>query len=399
MEICDTSNCTGCQLCHDICPVNAIEFVENEKGFKYPKIKDNCINCGLCKKNCPVNNVLNNHFNQVYYACWNKDDVQRNESSSGGVFYLLAEYILNQGGIVVGVSWTSKSTVHHIVIDNIDKLYLLQKSKYVQSNTKGIFKYVKKALVNGKKVLFSGTPCQVAALKMYLNNDQLKNIILIDVICHGVPNERVLRDYLDYLSDYNGKSVRNVDFRYKKKKWKLFKVKVTFEDGTTNYYDTDKDSYFILFNKNYILRDSCYHCKYAQMERYSDITLGDFWNYFPLNFKMRKYQNGISCVTLNSERGVSLFNKIKHNLLYEERNILDVKNSNYTLTNSFDKNKNYDIFWEKYIKYGYKEAISILDLETVDAQKISSIIKIKAFIKSHIYVFPKFIQNILLRRN
>ncbi|WP_336433174.1 Coenzyme F420 hydrogenase/dehydrogenase, beta subunit C-terminal domain [Coprobacillus cateniformis] len=322
----------------------------------------------------------------------------RIESSSGGVFSLLAEYVLNKGGLVVGASWHTKSTVNHIIIDKIDNLHLLQKSKYVQSDTKNIYKSIKEQISIGKLILFSGTPCQVAALKIFLSANQLKNVILVDVICHGVPNDKVLSEHLNYLSKINNKCVEKIDFRYKEEKWNSFKVKVTFDDNSFKFYDTNTDPYFVAFNRNYILRESCYQCNYASMDRVSDITLGGFWNYFPLTYKMRKYGEGISCVMINTKIGENLFNEIKNDLIYEERDKVDVKNSNRSLEKSFDKNENYNIFWEKYLSRGYENAISVLDVGSIDNSFTPFFIKIKSIIKNHLYMFPKNVQNRLLKR-
>lgn len=399
MEICKPENCTGCKMCADICPVNAISFEIDKKGFLYPKVDENCINCELCELKCPANNSsVKSEYDQKCYAAWNKDKRERINSSSGGVFSLLAKEILKDGGIVVGAAWQSRDKVKHIVVRDEKELDKLKKSKYLQSNTDGIYDIVQKELIKGKKVLFSGTPCQVAGIRNIVSEKNRENLITVDLICHGIPNEKIFHEHIIYLEKKFKKEIKEVNFRYKEIGWTEFKVLVTFEDDSIVLISTNDDEYFKAFNKNYILRNSCYQCKYSNLNREADITLGDFWEFYPLSFKMRYFHEGISCVLVNSHVGENLFSRIKQKIIFEERTLSSAKESNHSLIKSFDKNKNYELFWNAYIKEGYEKAITILSLEGNKVNvKVPTKIKIKAYVKKHLYYFPKWMQKLLVR--
>ena len=170
-KIIEKNKCTGCTACLNICPNKAIEFIEDEEGFKYPKIiQDKCINCGLCKKTCPILNY-EKRFHLKSYACYNKNIEERLNSSSGGIFILLAKYILKNGGVVFGAAFDQQNNLYHVKVDNMNDVKSLMGSKYLQSDLKGIFAKVKEDLKQQKKVLFTGTPCQVEGLKRFLKKD------------------------------------------------------------------------------------------------------------------------------------------------------------------------------------------------------------------------------------
>lgn len=297
------SNCTGCNACYNACPVNAISMIENEEGFKYPQIDLNiCINCGLCEKNCPAINrktIKQKDIKSVYAVSAN-DEIRKN-SSSGGVFTLLANYILEHDGYVCGAAFSEDfSKVEHIIIDKKEDLYKLQTSKYVQSDIGVVYKEIKVLLEENKKVLFSGTPCQVEGLNHYLNK-KYANLLTIDVLCHGAPSPRVWREYLKEISQE--KEVENVNFRNKEKGWgHPINIKIKFKNNTFYNNNSKNDLYYIAFIKNLILRKSCATCQYTNLNRPSDITLGDFWGIgkFSRSINDRK---GLSLVIANSLKG------------------------------------------------------------------------------------------------
>ncbi len=218
-EICDNEQCTGCGLCSIKCPKQCISIVENNEGFRYPHISSElCVDCGMCRRVCPsINNVEKNSVTNVY-AAWAKDDTVRMTSSSGGIFGVIATYIINQGGIVAGVSLDfEKLVLRHICVDNIDDLEKLKKSKYFQSDCLDVFSEIKQRLNVGQYVLFTGTACQVVALKQYLSGINTDKLYTVDVLCHGVTSRKVVHSYIEDLEKTYGDTAIEIQFRNKEK--------------------------------------------------------------------------------------------------------------------------------------------------------------------------------------
>lgn len=346
MVICELSNCTGCGMCVNICRQKAITMAEGEHGFIFPKINNEiCIDCNLCKSRCPSNSQIPTGNNvQNVYAAWNRNNEIRGTSSSGGIFYLLSNFVIDKGGVVAGVAWNKRNHPQHILIDNVDDIGLLQGSKYSQSNTQNIYAEIKELLQSGRIVLFSGTPCQNIALKSYLGKEYC-NLVNIDLVCHGVPSNRMLDDYYNMFN----RKVDKVRLRYKDPWWDYCFVRLDFEDGSKYQALTIEDDYFNLFNIGFSLRESCHNCKYANTHRYGDITLADFWGFKAHNFKTRDYNKGTSCVLINSEKGKRLFDAIKDFSFYEESTLDEAINGNKCLKEPFKVDKIVlDQFWRDY---------------------------------------------------
>ena len=308
MENSFCKNCTGCAACANVCPVGAIEMRANAEGFLYPFInQDKCINCGLCARTCPVLNKKNdNNPKPVCYIGMAKNAI-RAKSSSGGIFSVLAQYFLDRGGLVCGAAWNTESRcVEHIVISTIDDLPKLQSSKYLQSDTKRVYTEIKQALQNGKTVLFTGTPCQNAAVRAVCGNHE--NLYCVDIICHGTPSPKVYRKYLAELK-LDGDFIKT-DFRDKVNGWKSALTITTTTTNTTLSAPADKDDYMLAFLKNLSLRKSCGKCPFNRLPRMGDLTIGDFWGI------ERKYDDlrGTCVVLANNNRGEKLLSEIKHKL-------------------------------------------------------------------------------------
>jgi len=335
--ICDAKKCTGCAACKNICPKNAITMIEDDKGFKYPKINNElCINCKLCQKQCPTLKSLDSNLPLKILACKNINNDIRITSSSGGVFQELANYILNKNGSIFGAAFDEEFKVKHIEAINVIELEKLKRSKYVQSDIDVVYNSFKKAINKKKNILFSGTPCQVQAIKNFIPKDT-DNIFLVDILCHGVPSPIV-----------------NINFRFKNEN-STQNISIDFENGK-NYtsYRESGDLFYNLFLNDIILRKSCYDCIYKQVPRISDITLADFWGIEHGKAKILNDNKGVTLVLVNTQKGLELFDKIKEHFEYTEVTQDDCVK--YNCFSNFKKPNNYEKFWNNYLKNGLKES-------------------------------------------
>lgn len=356
INIIDKKNCCGCGLCASICPKHCIEMVEDDEGFVYPKVnKDLCVNCDLCNKNCPVLNC--NNKNQQIPKCalaYSKDNEIRKSSSSGGLFSEIALNILKQNGIVYGASLEDESKVKHIRINNVEQLEKLKGSKYVQSEMNGIYINVKNDLENENKVLFTGTPCEIAALNIFLKKDY-NNLYTCDLICHGVPSYKILKKYLNELEEKYKSNVQKVFFRNKDDGWTNFKIKVFFEDGQIYSCQANKDFYMKAFLKNVSLRPSCYDCKFSKIPRCADLTLGDYWEVEKVHPELSDDQ-GVSMIVINNKKGEELLNNINEDIVLQEGEELNnFIRFNPCLCGSVKPNPNREKFFNDLNKYTMKE--------------------------------------------
>lgn len=343
IDIRNKENCTGCSACVQICPNNSITLERDSEGFLYPKVDlVSCVNCGLCNKTCPVKHEENGSFNGVAYAAYHNDDKIRLESSSGGVFTALAETIINDGGIVCGATFNEEFKLNHVFVDKIEDLNKLRGSKYIQSEIGLAFTETKKYLEQGKKVLFTGTPCQIEGLLSYLKKPY-QNLLTVDFICHGVPSQLVLEQYLSNLKTKQGSKVLGIDFRSKSSGWKGYSVNIDFEDGSKCSQQYYNDAMMKAFLKDLCLRPSCYQCAFKKVNRKSDITLADFWGVWDVCPEM--YDNkGTSLIMVHSENGESAFNSIKKDVAYQVVEFNLAIKYNPSMIASVKKPKNRDKF-------------------------------------------------------
>lgn len=328
MFICERDDCTGCQACRMICPKSAISMQENEKGHIYPSIDANsCIECGLCKRICPsLNPPTYSNGPLKCYAAHIKDANLRNYSSSGGVSYAISKKIIESGGAFCGVVWSENGAFHKMAQDDAS-LSEFQGSKYAHSDVKDTYKEIKQRLEYSQRVVFSGTPCQCAGLRSYLGK-HYHNLILVDIICHGVPSRKFLRDCNSEVEKSHGRKLRYVRFREKNPDQLRTCTSYVFEGGVSDKVKNNKSLFYRLFDDNYTLRENCYNCKYCSVQRVSDITIADFWGYLPRKFKFRDYRKGISIVMINTRFGQDFFDEIKDELSYEERSYIENINAN-----------------------------------------------------------------------
>lgn len=331
IEIKDKSQCCGCNACVQRCPKQCIAMCEDEEGFLYPEVDEAiCIDCGLCENVCPVINQADARIPLQVYAAKNTDEEIRMHSSSGGVFSILAEQTIKQGGVVFGARFDENWEVKHDYTETIDGVSVFRGSKYVQSKTGDTFKQAEQFLKQNRKVLFSGTPCQIVALKRYLKKEY-ENLLLVDFICHGVPSPGVWRKYLKQvialtcdkntvsshlkllLSERNA-LVEGISFRDKRLGWQKYSFSLTLsttdESGNKNTVSLSESLNENLFMRGFLanlyLRPSCYACPANKGKSGSDITLGDYWGISSL---MPDYDDdkGISAISVNTEKGKAVY--------------------------------------------------------------------------------------------
>lgn len=321
-------SCCGCSGCEQICPKNCISMKPDSEGFLYPEVDESiCIECGICIKHCPIlTDVSRCNIPKVYAAKY-KDRGSTFKSTSGGLFIPIAKSVLSMGGVVFGCAYDENLVAKHIKVETEDELYQLQSSKYVQSDTRGIYKQVKTELQNGKEVLFSGTGCQAAGLRSFLGKDY-GNLLITDIVCHGVPSPKLFKNYIDYMGKKLGGTLTSYNFRSKEKRgWDLYYKAENGQKSKSDYGFFDPYYSAFLYCKTY--RESCYECKFANKNRVSDITLADYWGiqkFHPEFFD----ENGVSLVLVNTEKGKKYLEKIKDKLeiIESDYNKASVMNAN-----------------------------------------------------------------------
>ena len=364
IEVKDKEKCSGCSACYNICPVGAIEMLMDNNGFKYPNVnKTKCIKCNKCINVCPIiNNKEKNESLRKAYACYNKDEQIRLESSSGGVFTAIALSILNQEGVVFGAILDDSFKVKHVVITNKDDLYKLRTSKYVQSEIGDTYKVAEKYLKSGKKVLFSGTPCQLNGLKSYLGKEY-DNLYTQDIICHGVPSPLVWEKYKEYRKIKDNDVLLDIKFRNKDDGWAKYYLKFKYQQKEYKKNQSE-DLFMQVFLRDACLRESCYNCSFKAKDRKTDITLADFWGID--NIKPEINDNkGLSLVIVNTKKGMDLFELIKKDLFIEEVDFEQSVQYNKSMFMSVDKPKNRDKFFENLNKLEFDKLVKKY---TVDKQ-------------------------------
>lgn len=304
MRILDNmESCYGCGACFNACPTGAVSMKENVEGFMEPVIDaEKCIACGKCRQVCPsVNCQYPNNPEPDIYA-FSAEEKLLYDSSSGGIFTFLAENVLKKGGYVAGAAYDDKFRVNHIIIHDIEELDLLRRSKYLQSSTGDTFQRVKELLEEGRYVLYSGCPCQIAGLLRFLGKDYDK-LYTVDVLCHGIPSPKLFQEHL--CNSYGGvEKIEDVEFRSREGWGTLFRVKSKGGETKTSYFN--RSVYLWSFLQDINLRASCFQCQYSRLPRQGDVTIGDLWaaGEIKLSFEYRK---GVSVVLLNNEKGKELF--------------------------------------------------------------------------------------------
>lgn len=347
--------CCGCSACVAICPKKCLEIKQDSKGFYVPAFDPtNCINCDLCVKVCPLNKEDNEKSTseKAFGAVANDCEISET-SSSGGLFTLLCNKVLEKNGVVFGAAFDENFNVYHKAAYSFEEAKAFRGSKYVQSNVGNCFKQVKELLENDRFVYFSGTPCQVAGLVSYLKKDYDK-LITQDFICHSVPSPLIWDSYKAYRQEEFGGKITNVSFRAKEKDKKGYKLLLTFDNGK-KYMGDGNDPYMKAFIEGLSSNSSCISCKFKGNNRYSDITLGDFWGVEDICEDFNDY-NGVSLVLLHSEKALSLFEAIKKDVLFVVVSSDKVFNKNQMAVKSVYENPKRKVFLKHIKKKGFNKA-------------------------------------------
>ncbi len=355
-SIVKAGECCGCEACINVCPFGALRYTKDKFDFSVPAIDDaKCISCGLCTKTCPAIHAPKKSPIRAYAAIA-KDKQMRFVSSSGGIFGNIANHVLESGGVVFGCTMDDDLIVRHIAVESKEDLSKIQKSKYVQSRMTDVYAQAKRYLARGRMVLFSGTPCQVAAMNNFLNEKEKNFLLLVDVVCHGVPSQALFDDYISFLEKKKG-VINEYQFRVKKiaddgMHW--YSSYVLSKNNKQIVFDWTEDSYNYLYMMMYTNRDSCYSCKYASMERPSDITLCDYWHWDNYH---KSFPAGatLSGVLINTEKGIAIFEKIKENFSIEDTKVGNIAAANGALCNysgDIDKRNEVLTIWKN---HGYQK--------------------------------------------
>lgn len=343
ITITDKRKCCGCEGCRQVCPKQCITINRDSEGFLYPKVEESvCIHCNLCDKVCPVINQSKPLTAIASFVASSSDDKTKANSSSGGIFTELAKDIINSGGVVFGAKFDADWQVVHGYTTMVDGLTAFQTSKYIQSRIGNTYKEAEKFLQEGRNVMFTGVPCQIAGLKKYLRKDY-PNLLGVDVICHAVPSPMV---WGDYIRRFELKKIKNINFRNKRHGWINYGMSVVSVDGSEVYIPMQENPYMGCFLKDYSVRPSCYECPAKCGKSGSDITIGDFWG---IERILPQYYDtmGCSCIIVRSEKGkeaVKNVNMEKHSANYE-----DILKCNCWLEQPASEPHDRNVFWGKYL--------------------------------------------------
>lgn len=365
--------CTACGACITCCPADAIKMEKNSEGFEYPVIDmKKCIKCGKCITKCHAFEFPKEMMEEeeIFYGRIKNNEEILNYSSSGGIYYLLANEIINNGGITYGAVLNKDNwEVIHLSSEE-SSLKAQMKSKYVQSSTYESFEKVKEDLKRNKKILFCGTPCQVAGLKKLIGENE--NLITVDFICHGVPSPRILKDKISNMEKRYNSKVKKIYFRSKYGNWSTQKMLIEFENKKVYLMDANNDDYFKLFLNNYTLRKSCYHCQYSNQKHLADITLADYWG-------VKKYspeendEKGLSLILINSKKGKNLIKNISDQIDMKPLS-LDKARYVYKKHDNYKEDKRNE-FFKEYINNGYTSAMKKMQIKSNIVTKLEDVLR------------------------
>jgi len=355
-----SQQCTGCKMCGDLCPNSAISFKYDNFGFWMPVVDYNkCTECKLCVSRCPSLSENNEEVVSPVkcYGLWNKDDEIRWKSTSGGFFTSLAMWHMKNGGYCAGAIYDENINVKHILTNKTEDIEALRQSKYVQSDTTNIYKETKNLLQKGEKVLFCGAPCQVAALKAFLNKPY-SDLITMDFVCCGISSPFVYDKYKNWLENKYKSTIKRIWFKNKKEGWHSIGTEVQFENGKKYFRVVSRERYMIAFVIDGLdMRDSCSSCKYRKVPHNSDFTVGDFWGIEKLHPELDD-NKGITALIINSQKGQDIFHRIKGDFNTFDTNIEEIAKGNFSIYKPKKPHKNREEFLKAIKTISFEKAMS-----------------------------------------
>lgn len=353
-------DCCGCAACVDICPVNCIEIINNKKDFRIPKVdKIHCIDCKMCEKVCPTLNPSTLKYSERKLFCaYNNNPIIRDKGSSGSIFYTIAKRIIDEKGCVFGAAFDKHLQLRHVKAESIPEIYPLMKSKYIQSDTTGVYKKVQFELKRNRKVLFVGTPCQCQGLYNFLEGKKPENLIIIDFICHGVPSQKLFDNAIRQYEIRNECKVRNFSFR-KKTRESLHGYSIDYENKSGELKNEEGISkefpYYQFYLKYWPFRESCYICKFVGKDRISDLTLGDFWFLERIKPEIKDFNKGYSMLIVNSNKGKEILDVHKADVYSEEFDLQFAVDNNFAYANPTKKSIIHTLFIFDYNRIPYNK--------------------------------------------
>lgn len=343
----DRKKCSACMACLNACGTDAIFSKTDEFGFEYPEINsEKCVNCGKCSSICEGAQTEELRTPIEAYAATNRDKSVLMQSSSGGAFSVLADYVLWQSGAVCGCVYDKDLMPVHICAETQDEVVLMRKSKYAQSDVGLVYRDVLKRLKDGQFVLFTGTPCQVAALYAVVGH-KYDNLLTVDLICHGVPSRTMFKKFLEYLEGKYSTKITEFDFRSKKYGWQRYTAEFKNQKDKTVNIGKVNEFYLAAFTSGNIMRPSCFDCRFAQAKRIGDITIGDFWGHAALDLKCDK-KNGISVLTINTPTALGLVDMLSRKMVLDKIDYAVAVKGNHCLNRPTQKGKKWDYYMQAF---------------------------------------------------
>ena len=350
-------DCSLCGSCINACPVNAITYSNRYLDFSYPLIDNKiCIKCGLCERVCPILDAgvgVQKGWSPKAYIGRTTDAAIRKNSSSGGIFWALADMVLQCDGYVCGAVFDDKFNVHHIISNKYETVKRMLGSKYAQSDTTNVFSQIKQLLTQGEYVLFTGCPCQVAGLKSYLGKEYAK-LITVDVVCHGIPSATMLQAYISYQEAHHKSKINAISFRDKTRGWHRSSVKLTFNNNTVYNKPIGVDAYMKGFLSGVFLKESCYQCQFKNFTSGSDLTIGDFWGAEAVCPELDD-NTGLSAIVVNTSKGAEVL--IQLNCEFWQGSLDAIIKYNMNLVQPTSMNEKREEFYRFANVNGYAAAI------------------------------------------
>lgn len=378
IKLADINVCSGCAACASVCPTGSISMQMDDEGFLQPNInKDSCVECNKCENTCPVLKPINisSDFVTRVYAAINMNNDVRKRSSSGGIFYAISKWIIEQGGVAFGARFNDKWEVIHDYAETLNGLEPFMRSKYVQSTIGETFNQAKQFLESGRWVLYSGTPCQIGGLKSFLRKDY-DRLIAIDIICHGVPSSNVWRSYLN--ENFSISQISHINFRDKADGWSGGQyITILSANADKLYYMPQMENiYFRGFAKNIYLRRSCHSCAFKSVKRCADITLADFWGVQDIAPEMHD-NKGTSAVFVHTTKGYDLLQQLKPTLKVISLTIDEVVKHNACMVQSVEMPiRRVDFFRAFRLSKSFKYASKYIDKDRLDRRVLNKLAKI-----------------------